>query len=70
VEGTPDGKGEHITCALEVEGDEIVNDGKGLYLSTEKDYGDIELLVDYKMLRWAIAASTSARSAGADLGLH
>ena len=33
-----------------MDGNEIVNDGKGLYLSTEKDYGDIELLVDYKML--------------------
>ena len=33
-----------------VEGDEIVNDGEGVYLTTDKDYGDIELLVDYKML--------------------
>src|SRR5262249_38489322 len=32
-----------------VEGDEIVNDGKGAYLSTDKYYGDIELLVEYKM---------------------
>ncbi len=29
---------------------ELVNDGHGLYLSTDKDYGDVELLVDYKML--------------------
>jgi len=34
--GTPDGKGEHINAHWKVEGDEIVNDGKGLYLSTEK----------------------------------
>jgi len=27
---------------------ELVNDGKGLYLTTEKYYGDFELLVDYK----------------------
>lgn len=27
-----------------------MNDGKGLYLTTEKDYGDFELWVDYKML--------------------
>jgi hypothetical protein len=30
------------------ENNELVNDGKGLYLTTDKDYGDIELLVDYK----------------------
>jgi hypothetical protein len=27
---------------------ELVNDGHGAYLTTEKDYGDIELLIDYK----------------------
>ena len=27
---------------------ELVNDGQGLFLTTEKNYGDIELLVDYK----------------------
>jgi len=27
---------------------ELVNDGKGLYLTTVKDYGDFELLIDYK----------------------
>jgi len=31
-----------------VEGDELVNDGHGLYLSTEKNYGDFELLLEYK----------------------
>ena len=31
-----------------VQGDELVNDGKGAYLTTDKDYGDIELLVEYK----------------------
>ena len=31
-----------------VNGEELVNDGHGLYLSTEKNYGDFELLVDYK----------------------
>ena len=30
------------------EGDELVNDGKGLYLSTRKFYGDIELMLEYK----------------------
>jgi hypothetical protein len=31
-----------------VAGDELVNDGHGLYLSTEKNYGDFELLLEYK----------------------
>ncbi len=32
------------------EGDELVSDGHGKYATTIKDYGDIELLVDYKTL--------------------
>ena len=31
-----------------VENGELVNDGQGPYLTTEKNYGDIELLIDYK----------------------
>ena len=31
-----------------VEDGEIVNDGHGTYLTTEKEYGDIELIIDYK----------------------
>jgi len=31
-----------------VENGELINDGQGDYATTEKDYGDIELLVDYK----------------------
>ena len=31
-----------------VEGEELVNDGHGKYATTEKDYGDFELLVEYK----------------------
>ena len=31
-----------------VENRELVNDGGGVYLTTDKDYGDIELLVQYK----------------------
>lgn len=31
-----------------VENGELVNDGHGKYATTEKDYGDFELLVDYK----------------------
>lgn len=30
------------------EGDAIVNDGHGVFLTTDKAYGDIELLIDYK----------------------
>jgi hypothetical protein len=31
-----------------VENGELVNDGKGAYLTTDKDYGDVELLIEYK----------------------
>jgi hypothetical protein len=31
-----------------VDNGELVNDGNGAYLTTDKDFGDIELLVDYK----------------------
>jgi len=31
-----------------VENGELVNDGFGAYLATEKEYGDIELMIDYK----------------------
>jgi hypothetical protein len=31
-----------------VESDELVNDGEGAFLTTDKDFGDIELLVEYK----------------------
>src|SRR5262245_22479383 len=31
-----------------IEGDELVNDGNGKYATTEKDYGDFELLLQYK----------------------
>jgi hypothetical protein len=33
-----------------VDNGELVNDGAGAYLTTDKDYGDIELLIEYKML--------------------
>ena len=32
-----------------VDNSEIVNDGQGVYLTTDKDYGDIELFVDFKI---------------------
>src|SRR6266487_4718249 len=31
-----------------VEGEELVNDGQGAYATTETDYGDFELLVEYR----------------------
>ncbi len=39
---------EDIRRHWRVEDGELVNDGKGLYLTTDKFYGDFELLVDYK----------------------
>ena len=41
--------GDHINAHWRVVDNEIVNDGKGLYLTTDKEYGDFELLVDYTM---------------------
>lgn len=52
--GLVDGKGnatnDHVRAHWRVEDGELVNDGKGLYLTTDKDYGDFELLVEYKAL--------------------
>ena len=31
-----------------VEGGELVNDGEGVYLTTDREHGDIELLLEYK----------------------
>lgn len=31
-----------------IEGDAVVNDGHGLYLTTEREFSDYELLIDYK----------------------
>lgn len=39
---------EDIRQHWSVQNGELVNDGKGLYLTTEKNYGDFELLLDYK----------------------
>jgi hypothetical protein len=52
--GLADAKGkpadDFIKAHWSVQDGELVNDGKGLYLTTDKDYGDFELWVDYKML--------------------
>ena len=54
VEGGTDAKGkpsaDHVKAHWKVDQGELVNDGKGLYLTTDKSYGNFELLVDYKML--------------------
>ncbi len=39
---------EDIRQHWRAENGELVNDGSGLYATTEKNYGDIELVVDYK----------------------
>lgn len=41
---------EDLKAHWKVEGGELVNDGHGVYLTTDDPYGDIELYVDYKML--------------------
>ncbi|MEM7474119.1 MAG: DUF1080 domain-containing protein [Planctomycetota bacterium] len=38
----------HWKVDWSVDGSVIVNDGKGAYLTTNKEYGDIELLLEYK----------------------
>ena len=50
--GLPEGKQgpENINAHWKVENGELVNDGHGLYASTDKDYGDFELLLEYKAL--------------------
>jgi hypothetical protein len=37
-----------IQAHWRVEGDDLVSDGHGLFLTTEKHFGDFELLVDYR----------------------
>ena len=39
---------EDVNKHWSVENGELVNDGHGLFLTTKKDFGDFELLVDYK----------------------
>lgn len=39
---------EDINAHWSAQNGELVNDGHGLYLTTEKDYGDIELFIEYK----------------------
>ncbi|MCL4221880.1 MAG: DUF1080 domain-containing protein [Phycisphaerales bacterium] len=48
----------NIRAHWSIDGDELVNDGGGLYLTTEKNYGDFELLLEYRTV------------AGADSGIY
>lgn len=41
---------DHLTAHWSVENGELVNDGHGLYMTTGKDYGDFELVLEYKAL--------------------
>ena len=54
IEGEHDEQGkpvsDEINAHWKVENNELVNDGHGLYLTTDKDYGDFELLLEYKAL--------------------
>lgn len=43
-----DGSLWNIKANWKVENNELVNKGRGLYLTTDKFYGDFELLIDYK----------------------
>ena len=48
----------------------IVNDGQGVYLTTDKDFGDIELLVDWKIGPQGDSGVYLRDAAGSDLGFH
>lgn len=52
IEGGLPGKDstEHLNAHWSVKNGILVNDGKGLYLTTDKNYGDFELWIDYKAL--------------------
>ncbi len=50
IEGDSAGAKDHIKAHWSVVDGELVNDGKGLYLTTDRDYGDFELWVEYKAL--------------------
>jgi hypothetical protein len=55
IEGPLDGKneGKELKAHWSVENGELVNDGFGLYATTDKDYGDFELWLEYKTVEKA-----------------
>ena len=46
---------ESVRAHWKVENGAIVNDGKGVYLTTDEEFGDMELLIDY----WTVAKADS-----------
>lgn len=42
-------KKEHLLAHWRVENGELVNDGQGLYATTDRDYGDFEFLLDWRL---------------------
>ncbi len=44
---------EDINAHWRIEGDELINDGHGLFLTTDKHYADFELLLQYKTVELA-----------------
>ncbi len=44
--------------ALESGGGELYNDGEGVYATTNEEFGDFELLLQYRRLLWPIVEST------------
>jgi len=44
---------ENFTQHWHVENGELVNDGEGVYMTTDEEFGDIELLIDYKTVALA-----------------
>ncbi len=50
--GLPEGRHgpQHVLAHWRVEDGELVNDGRGLYLTTDRDFGDFERRLEYKAL--------------------
>jgi len=48
-----DGDQKEFTTHWTIQNEELVNDGKGPYATTEKNYGDMEFLIDYKTVALA-----------------
>ncbi len=48
LEAHKDSTREDIRAHWRVEDGELINDGEGLFLTTNQDYGDFELLLEYK----------------------
>ena len=56
AEGTPEARGQRqdewnrdMAAHWKVDKDVIVSDGEGMFLTTDRDYGDVELLIDWML---------------------